>query len=850
MIYDNLCNSFSGNFFRIRSAFTFGAKRLARLLDCPKEDLFFEVNQFFFNTWDRHGSGHRPDAPRNDLWHLRLANLDNLHGSENLRNNTSSKKNEILSSHENQGDGMHRASNVPSQQGNFSLEGILRASDVSTVPHTQNQKSFGNANNSRTSDQMRKKISSNQSVNMDKGQRNLKADSLINDIQGRFHFARTRSSPELTDRYGEVPSQSRRSRAPETANSLNSSTRLDNSRRKNLESDTLASHSIRLTDDPSSVRHISSRLSLDAAVDSKSGSNNYQDESGLGAVLEDFASVSGTQGMQQEEQDLVNIMASSTAHGFNGQVHVPLNMASGHLPLPIPPSILASMGYAQRNIGGMVPTNIPLIETPWGANMQFPQGVVPSPLTHYFPGMGLTSNPEDPIDSASESFGSVEINSREADHDFWQEPDMGSPGGFDLENGSFEMLQSDDKQQSTSAGYNFRLSSRVGSSGNNTRVQQKFNEENRGLLREDHVDDLQYQDNQGNEVYFDERTASSRSLPATHSNSVRSKTSSESSWEGSSAKVSKSTREKRGRKTAPSPGPSAVYGKGKSGSEHSSTQADDDNRDWSLLSTTGTEIVERSTGPQSASLHVSRHQIPGYEPAQTSGSDSLIPLGPVLLGPGSRQRAMDNSGVPPFAFYPTGPPVPFVTMLPFYNFPTEAGTSDASQSHFSREEGLDNSDSSQNFDSSEGLDRTEVSSTSEPAIRASSGEPSELKSDILNGDFVSHWQNLQYGRSCQNSRYPTPMVYPSPVVVPPGYLQGHIPWDGSGRPLSANMNLFTQLMSYGPRLVPVAPLQTLSNRPTSVYQRYVDEMPRYRSGTGTYLPNPVRYNIFSHTYTT
>ncbi|EXC07328.1 hypothetical protein L484_021236 [Morus notabilis] len=82
---------------------------------------------------------------------------------------------------------------------------------------------------------------------------------------------------------------------------------------------------------------------------------------------------------------------ASTAHGFNGQVHVPLNLGPHHLPLPIPPSFLASMGYAQRNMAGMVPTNIPLIENPWGANMQFPRGVVPSHLTHYFPGKGLTS---------------------------------------------------------------------------------------------------------------------------------------------------------------------------------------------------------------------------------------------------------------------------------------------------------------------------------------------------------------------------------------------------------------------------------------------------------------------------
>ncbi|KAF9671157.1 hypothetical protein SADUNF_Sadunf12G0018300 [Salix dunnii] len=50
---NNLGRSVSkGNLYRIRSAFAFGAQRLARLLDCPKENLLAELNQFFMNTWD------------------------------------------------------------------------------------------------------------------------------------------------------------------------------------------------------------------------------------------------------------------------------------------------------------------------------------------------------------------------------------------------------------------------------------------------------------------------------------------------------------------------------------------------------------------------------------------------------------------------------------------------------------------------------------------------------------------------------------------------------------------------------------------------------------------------------
>lgn len=829
-INNNLGRSVSkGNFFRIRSAFAFGAKRLARLLDCAKEDLCFEVNQFFLNTWDRHGSGHRPDAPRNDLRRLRLSNADHLHGSENRRNNSSSQKNESSSGRDTLGEGKHGSLSVSSQHGSYPLESTSRNSDLSSETDGQSQKSLGNTNIARASDQIRKEINPNLGGHVDKGP--TKPVSLVNDLHGRFLFARTRSSPELTDTYSEVPSQGRPSRAPESGKSQTYSTRLDNSRRKNLEADTLASHRMRSSaDDPSSANHISSHQGLDIVVDSN---NSYQDESGLNAIADDFPSISGTQGMHQEEQDLVNLMASSAAHGFNGQVHLPLNLASGHLPFPIAPSVLASMGYPHRNMSGMFPTNFPLMESPWGTNMQFPQGVVPSPLTHYFPGMEFTSNPEESVESGNENFSSVEMNSGETDHDFWHNQERGSTSGFDHDNGGLEMLEADDRQQSTSAGYNSHPSSRIGGSVSSVRVQQKSPKESRYPMKDDHVDDFQYQDNRGNEVYFDDRV-SSRSLSATYTSSARSKTSSESSWEGSSAKVSKSTREKRGRKTAVSAAPSATYGKGKSVSEHSSTQADDENKDWNPPTTLGAEMVERSTLSQPvASLHVPRHQIPGFEPSQTSGSDSPMPF-PVFLGSGSQQRATNDSGLT-YAFYPTGPPVPFVTMLPYYNFQTETGTSDVA-SQFSREDGPE-SDSGQNFDSSEGTDQPELRTSNfmgRPLI-----EHSEYKSDILHSDFVSHYKNLQYGRSCQNPRHSPPMVYPSPIMVPPVYMQGRFPWDGPGRPLSANMNLVTQLMNYGSRIVPVAaPLQSVSNRPASAYQRYVDEIPRYRSGTGTYLPNP------------
>ncbi|XP_065852456.1 uncharacterized protein [Euphorbia lathyris] len=60
---NNLGRSVSkGNFYRIRSAFTYGARKLGRILSMPEESITEEVFKFFSNTLDRHGSGHRPDV--------------------------------------------------------------------------------------------------------------------------------------------------------------------------------------------------------------------------------------------------------------------------------------------------------------------------------------------------------------------------------------------------------------------------------------------------------------------------------------------------------------------------------------------------------------------------------------------------------------------------------------------------------------------------------------------------------------------------------------------------------------------------------------------------------------------
>ncbi|KAL4572496.1 hypothetical protein LXL04_019275 [Taraxacum kok-saghyz] len=62
--HNNLGRSVSqGNFFRIRSAFNYGARKLEQILKSPEDKLSNELLSFFSNTLNMHGSGQRPDLP-------------------------------------------------------------------------------------------------------------------------------------------------------------------------------------------------------------------------------------------------------------------------------------------------------------------------------------------------------------------------------------------------------------------------------------------------------------------------------------------------------------------------------------------------------------------------------------------------------------------------------------------------------------------------------------------------------------------------------------------------------------------------------------------------------------------
>ncbi|KAL1809741.1 hypothetical protein ACET3Z_026731 [Daucus carota] len=59
-----------GNYFRIRSAFKFGARKLGNILSLPRDRLAEEIMNFFENTLERHGRKNAPDISADELERL------------------------------------------------------------------------------------------------------------------------------------------------------------------------------------------------------------------------------------------------------------------------------------------------------------------------------------------------------------------------------------------------------------------------------------------------------------------------------------------------------------------------------------------------------------------------------------------------------------------------------------------------------------------------------------------------------------------------------------------------------------------------------------------------------------
>ncbi|GJN30673.1 hypothetical protein PR202_gb19000 [Eleusine coracana subsp. coracana] len=194
----------TGNFYRIRSAFAFGAKSLGKLLECPKENLIAELNQFFANTWIRHGNGSRPDVPiLNPLDVRPMKGIPDVVSNSQKSAMTVKRKTEnpkLRANEDNLADGGHRYPDPSSQAPHKSdLHKNPARTVYPSVSHAQHKKMYVTQGNTKLSEQLER----NNSAGSMQGERDRSASNNLfaneRNGQNRSRFARTRSSLELTD---------------------------------------------------------------------------------------------------------------------------------------------------------------------------------------------------------------------------------------------------------------------------------------------------------------------------------------------------------------------------------------------------------------------------------------------------------------------------------------------------------------------------------------------------------------------------------------------------------------------------------------------------------------------------
>jgi hypothetical protein len=565
------------------------------------------------------------------------------------------------------------------------------------------------------------------------------------------------------------------------------------SKRNILTSEVSSNHSTKSSRDKSvSSLNSSSHPSAKEVSDSNSVSSSYREDNGC-VLNEELPSVSESSGIRHDEQDLVTLMDSVKLHESDGQIRSPMQKPS-HLSVAHSP-LLAPIAFSQKYLAGVPPPN--LVGAPWLPNMQFLHGFV-TPTSQYMHNPTWAPN----VEEGSES---EEPITSDADHDTnksWHQYDIGCSGQFDLEPRDPHIYDMDGKE---------RPSLPNGVHGAPLERQMEFAVENNGADDETYTSMFQDQTSREGNVDYAKRSGFVNVLSP--GSSSRGKTLDACSWDEVTVNT-RSSRDKSGKRLGFAAPATSTHSKtgGQMGNatDHRPTEVDDGPRKGIVVPIIK-EASEIVAGPD-------------YFSTQSRTSASYLIDSP-------QQRQADNSGL---TFVPTGAPVPFVV------FPFVPGNSDGSGPHFDRSEGIDQlpaNIASQNLSSLSDVDQPDSGATSTPSINTMTKPSGEHKPDILNGDLVSHWHNLQYARFCQTARPLGPVLYPFPV--PPMYLHGHAPWDGPGRPAAPNVN-WAQMIGPGQRVFPVMPLQPAAERGTGVFQHYGEDAPRYRGGTGTYFPNPVR----------
>ncbi|XP_061360129.1 uncharacterized protein LOC133304161 [Gastrolobium bilobum] len=798
---NNLGRSVSkGSHFRIRKAFAFGAQQLVRLLDCPEENLIAEFDLFFRNTWDRHRNGHRPDAPSSGL---------------NSRNKYVVKNSACNEAEDEHPQASHASHDIYKKTGDHSTgaKEIFGTSYISAVSRTQSPNTNGIFTGTMTSDI--KHESSMKNAHPGKSQI---PDYSSNEVHVTHHFDRALSLPEFAHISVEGPPRHRHIGVSEMEKGHNHS-----------RSKVLANHN-----DSVSAENQQQTLydwrSNDAA-ESKNASNSYNAEFGLGVIKEDGHSVDKAMWMHQKGQDFMNITETYRNFSSNGYLQAPVNVNLSNVPFPVPSAVSAS-GFAHANSFAMHSANAPSFESFWGCNMPYSQDLVPFPALQWFPSVGVPLNQEEINEPVDDNVVLAYLDHDDSDGGFWSNDNMNAVGGYDYEDGYIQAQQQRDRKMVTTECSSTGNPSWLTSSGSYLPKDYEPTIEHRMLTSENTSDGLLDKRNMGNCI---NSTASSRSMCSTSSSKLSSSTFSNKS----PSKAPKLKKDQRALKSAfPTP-PFSVYESQREGKhiDHISAQPDDDSGERICQATIGTDLAECTTA-EAVTSDVQNHQSANYRQGPMNVSNSNVPNIPVLVGPGSSQRAVDNQELLPFAFHPAGSPVPFNTMymFPLYYLPHETGTPYTATNCMDMEAELGNLHAYQSvfsLDSTERIKQLDTFHKSNNIIY----EESLVKQrpDILHGDFRSYWLNLQYGRFCQNAQLLRPSSYPS-YDVPPIYIQGQFPWDGPGRP-SSNMNM----MAHAPPLVPMMSIRCGSDSHVGVNQLYAGELPRYSGGTGTYLPNPKYY---------
>ncbi|KAK1322797.1 hypothetical protein QJS10_CPA02g01566 [Acorus calamus] len=547
---------------------------------------------------DRHGSGIRPDAPSLDLRQLQSLDIVSIESTEEMKSCMSNGKKSMKlgssSGYDNLADGTNEFY-VASSQPHLS-ENLSRTTKSSMVSHGQGRNGYGKQRSTGTLNEIGRTYSSSDSEHAARGHKISRPEHSVNASEGqeRYKLGKKQFSPDFVDAPTGNLTQERSKRVSGMGGNQFASAKTDNgSRMRNLDSGVLGSQIAGSSDDHQpSVWQSSSRQRFDANAIQHSTSNNYGNDAGFARSREELTS----------ESETMYMMAPPNVNNFNGQVQMPMHMPS-HIPLSLTPSIVTPAAFP--NPARMVPGNISVPEPFWVADMQFSQGSISSQShshPHHFPphSDGIT-------DPGKEDLGFTEMDQENGNHGFWHEKDTASIGGHNLNNGNLQMVQSEGNQQSTQDGVNYiSRAQRSTSSGFSRRNPDKSMRQSSRSVRKDYSDALQYQNGREIENNFTERNSNMRTSSASHVSSG-SKPTSESSYDGSSRKSSRSARDKQGRRVDSPVALTTVHGKAKSDSQYDASSSDnlsaeaddDDNRNWISLMTMGTELDDQNHGPLS-----------------------------------------------------------------------------------------------------------------------------------------------------------------------------------------------------------------------------------------------------------